>query len=264
MGKLPKIHFRLDQTSYGWTSVCGDPTPRFTTADVDKITCKRCRRKLQKREDRIAEAIIQAVELEDQDPGPLRDPESGLPILTRSTYQNRACKCGGRHCHVCKHFKKLQADHEVAPWQERTPWHQMKRYRWPSVSAALDWYAMSIQEGYPQLSLSEALLRVGKVGLVVQGGDSGDSRAIQNADDRSTIAKALQAAPEPGYPMGKIAPILLVAAGVESTDMDVMSCALGIEQTVLRKLVKRARGRVRRELERMDAIPPPTVRLVSA
>lgn len=264
MGRAPKIHMRHERTEYGWTALCGDPAPERTTdartfAGVTrKMKCKRCCRRMNKKP---PPPIAQVVEVAFQEIEPLTDPETGMPVLTRETYQKRNCQCGGRLCAVCRHFHGIEAAEYIAPYREGLRPQTKKRYRWPSAGAALEWYALSMIDGYPQASLSEALMRVGKVGHVVQSSASGDSKAIQDADDRATIASALA-----GVDPRARALLLAASAGAREITRkgtqrapipeEIMAEWSSLPAAQVKSLIKRARRRVRAALSDKGAIPP--------
>lgn len=140
MGKPPKIHFSEHRDGPLWETVCG----RFevtATSKIQLVTCKKCLKRLHVTPVDIQGEVIGTF----QEIEPMRCPETGLPILNRHTYARKDCKCG--HCDVCRYFAHIKIDHEISPWKDRPRLHKQKRFRWPSVAKALEWYADSAADG---------------------------------------------------------------------------------------------------------------------
>ena len=193
MGKRRKIHFSEHRDGPLWETACG----RFevtATQQIELVTCKKCRQRLNKSPVELIAEVIAPVF---QDIEPLSDPESGLPILTRDTYLRRDCKCGS--CQVCRHFKAIQADHELEPWKDRPTLHEQARFRWRTARQAVEWYLGTIELGYRERSSYEAMVRPGRVGARIETSADLEALSIRDADDRVTVERALkQANTEPG------------------------------------------------------------------
>ena len=256
MGKTPKIHFSEHRDGPLWETVCG----RFEVTATDRIelvTCKKCIKRLHLTPvDITGEVAVAFQEIE-----PLRDPETGLPVLTRDTYSRRDCRCG--HCDVCRHFAHIQIDHEVAPWKDSPHLHRQKRYRWPTIVHALQWYADTVADGYPEPSMGESLMRLGRQGTVIQGGDTLESRAMSVAEDRATIEKALNKAnTETGAAkamflamIGRRHMLLKQTAWIP-VPLEEIAEAMDVSSQAVKNLVKRTRMRFRLAMIELEAIPP--------
>jgi len=151
------------------------------------VTCKRCQREIEPKTpiDAVRSALL--------DIRPIVDPTTKLPMLTPSTYARRHCRCGS--CDVCAYFRAVKVNAELAPWRESLETRTgQTEYRWPSVGAALRWYADTERDGYRDRSHGAAMLRIGALGGICSGGDPAESPAIRDADDCVTVSEAIDAA----------------------------------------------------------------------
>lgn len=253
-----------------WQTLCGDLVATDRRTDRGEwVDCKKCKRKLQQQEvgSRVGPALLPlaaAVEVL-RDIAPLIDPDSGLPVLTPSTYRKRDCRCG--KCPVCRHESEILRGWFIAPWRE-PPATERPKWRWPSVNAALEWYADLWEDGYPQKSLGEALSRIGQMGATIQSSASGDSRAIQDADDQAQLEIALHHAAkgEQAYDAPFVLRVLFEAAVGERIadnrgkvtrapkDDAEVGRKQGLSGKAVGKLVKRMKRRLRDALKEWEMI----------
>lgn len=180
-------------------TLCGRLEP-VVAMSPDDVTCHVCKARLPglaTAHQSIAEAVevafsprpVTEYELRPQSPPPpLFDPLTGLPSVTRENWRSLRCRC--QSCPTCRHFLQLAAEATARPWQKTHRPHNT--YRWTSVTAALEWYADIEQLGYPETGLGEVLIRLGKLGCVVRGGDR-ETQALRAAWDHLALDQALAA-----------------------------------------------------------------------
>ena len=177
-----------------WQTLCGQLVVETATNPVD-VTCRKCKKHLRATRPSNASAAHYVAELwskpvrELAPAPPMLDPLSGLPVLSPLTWhvvKDRRHWCG--HCPTCVWFTQIKADAAASPWKKR---HRLdsERHRWPSVSAALEWYAQQRTDGYA--ISAQNVSRIGKLGTIVSGGDRPDGKLIQEADDAHAIEQAL-------------------------------------------------------------------------
>ena len=199
---MPKLHWSEGRQPGDvlWVTLCGQLMPEIATLPSD-VTCKRCRQLLKTIHVNAAPALyVEAVfkqgpltEYEVQEsppPRPLFDALSGLPEVTQFTW--RAIK-DPHHwcmsCPTCLWFSELQAEAKAKPWAKQ---HRLsfRTYRWPSVTAALEWYVTLRTDGYSMGTSAEAMAKLGQLGTVIRAGGN-KQKAIDEADDAATMDAAL-------------------------------------------------------------------------
>jgi hypothetical protein len=252
MGKKQRIHFSDEPPAPLFRTACG----RFeitATSRLELVTCKDCLRRLVHKPAPTLQVVIrEAVE----DLPPLFDATTGLPFLTPETYRRRDCHCGT--CSVCKHILGIKREAFVAPWLDRPRLYLQRSWRWPSLGAALEWYADSIEDGYSEGSMSDALERLGAMGTLIQHSGRGDSQARRQADDRVVLERAFTRAAE-GEPERALYALFATHVGKRSRDRagrltrqttapEAVASELGQSVSAVKKLIRRLRQRIRGDL----------------
>jgi len=183
-----------------WQTLCGQLMPEVATLPSE-VTCKKCRKLVKTLHVNPEPALYvdglfkprTLTEYEMREyapPRPLFDSLSGLPEVTQFTWNaikdpHHWCMS----CPTCLWFSELQAEAEAKPWAKR---HRtsLTSYRWPSVTAALEWYVTLRMDGYSMGTSAEAMAKLGKLGTVIRAGGN-KQKAIDEADDAATMDGAL-------------------------------------------------------------------------
>lgn len=184
-------------------TLCGQmETDEHLAAVPEGVTCKKCLVRLRDMipNDDVGRYVSEVFEtrvVTEYDrghyppPPPLIDPLTELPVLNPYTWSDY--KLGDRASSgpVWRWFIDVQAEAHARPWAKR---HRLdsERYRWPSVTAALEWLARLRTDGYPMGSLSQQLVNIGRLGTVVGvRGDGQEHKALVAANDAHAIDLAL-------------------------------------------------------------------------
>ena len=183
-----------------FVTLCGQMESE-PAAFPEHVTCLKCKKLLRDlHPDTSAASYVQSVfevrltseyePMEFKPLPPLFDPMSDLPMVTQSTWsaiKDRTHWC--MSCPTCLWFSELKADAEANPWRKHHGPGQVT-FRWPSVTAALEWFVALRMDGFSMGAIGDALANLGKLGAVIRSGGS-MQRAVEEADDALAIDSAL-------------------------------------------------------------------------
>lgn len=197
---MAKIHWSEGKApgDVVYVTLCGrlEPSPAVT---VDLVTCLVCKRKLldlvpdQSAAHYVGGVFGRSTGFDPEalePPPPLFDPISDLPVLSPETwhmFKRRHHRCAD--CMMCRHFIEIEVENHCKPWVKR---HRLdsEGFRWPSVTAALEWYHGVRRDGFSQGTAAESLEKLAKLGVSVRVGGN-KVRALEEADDAHAIDVAL-------------------------------------------------------------------------